>query len=99
MELVSVAIGAQENPPVARHTQPPHGLVGEGRELVRPSSGNRNAPEVELSRDVACEEQVLAVCREREDAGKPPDGEELLEERLRAPLRDGHAGTLVALSH
>ena len=90
VELVPVVIGAEEDPPVARHADTAHGLVREDGQLVGPAPLDRHAPEVELSRDIAGEQQLLAVGREGQRRSEAPDSEKLLEERRRSGPRDGH---------
>src|SRR5438270_6375686 len=82
MELVAVVIGTERNRAVPRrHADRAHGLVGEISELIGPTALDRNAPEIELTRDVVDEENVLAVMGERKSGGEAPVSHETLEER------------------
>ena len=91
VELVPVVVGEDEQASVDRiDGDAANRVVGERRQLTRPATLDADAPEVELTGDVAGEENVLAVGREGQRRREAADGEELLEERLLACFRDGH---------
>jgi hypothetical protein len=80
VELVPVVVGEDEQAPVDRiDGDAANRVVCERRQLARPATLDPDAPEVELTGDVAGEEDVLAVCREGQRRRETADGEELLE--------------------
>ncbi len=80
VELVAVSVGGEHDRAVPRRDGDlPHGLLGERGQLVRPATADGDAPEVELPGDVADEEHVLPVARERQAAAEAAVRGEALE--------------------
>jgi hypothetical protein len=85
VKLVAVAIAAQDDRVVARRDPEQANCdVAKGRELVGPAAVG--APEVELARDVADEEDVVVAVAERQAARETAVGHEALERSKRRSL-------------
>ena len=98
VKLVAVVIGADQDAAVARRDcGAADGLVRERRELIGPASLDGDPPEIELTGEVAGEQQLRAVCREGQGRGEAADGEKLLHERQLSRFRDGHGPEITVL--
>ena len=90
VELVAVSIRRQGDRAVQRRDGDlPHRLFGERGQLVGPATADGNAPEVELPGDVADEEHVLPVARERQGSAEAAVRGEALEDGELRRCADG----------